>query len=93
MKQGIHPTYNDKITVTCACGNSFQTGSTESAINVEVCSACHPFYTGKQKLVDVAGRVDKFRQRQHESESLQQKKTDRKKSGKKDKADTTVKLS
>lgn len=64
MKDGIHPTYNPTVKVTCSCGHVFETGSTEKAIHVEVCSHCHPFYTGKQKLVDTAGRVDKFRQRQ-----------------------------
>lgn len=63
MKDGIHPQYFDTIDVTCSCGNSFQTGSTVEKIEVEVCSNCHPFYTGKQKLVDTAGRVDKFRKR------------------------------
>lgn len=63
MKNSIHPTYNNAITVTCVCGNTFETGSTESAIQVEICSNCHPFYTGKQKLVDTAGRVDRFRKR------------------------------
>ena len=63
MKQGIHPEYNE-ITVTCSCGNSFQTSSTMSKnLHVEVCSACHPFYTGKQKILDTAGRIDKFRQK------------------------------
>lgn len=63
MKQGIHPEYNE-ITVNCSCGNSFQTRSTMSKnLHVEVCSACHPFYTGKQKIVDTAGRVEKFRQK------------------------------
>ena len=63
MKQGIHPEYNE-ITVTCSCGNSFQTSSTMSKnLYVEVCSACHPFYTGKQKILDTAGRIDKFRQK------------------------------
>jgi large subunit ribosomal protein L31 len=63
MKAGVHPEYND-ITVTCSCGNSFTTRSTMSkALHVEVCSACHPFYTGKQKIVDTAGRVEKFRQK------------------------------
>lgn len=91
MKTDIHPTYNDAITVTCACGNSFETGSTESAITVEVCSACHPFYTGKQKLVDVAGRVDKFRQRQQESESIKEATKDKKKAPKKSNQKTDVK--
>ena len=63
MKAGVHPEYND-ITVTCSCGNSFTTRSTmNKALHVEVCSACHPFYTGKQKIVDTAGRVEKFRQK------------------------------
>ncbi len=70
MKTDIHPTYHEKVTVTCSCGNSFETGSTVKELSVEVCSACHPFYTGKQKLVDVAGRVDKFKKRQEESEAL-----------------------
>ncbi len=63
MKADIHPNYAD-ITVTCSCGNTFETRSTlGKALNVEVCSACHPFYTGKQKIVDTAGRVEKFRQK------------------------------
>ncbi|WAH36883.1 50S ribosomal protein L31 [Alicyclobacillus dauci] len=59
MKSGIHPTYN-KVLVTCACGNTFETGSTKENLRVEICSQCHPFYTGKQKLIDAGGRVDKF---------------------------------
>lgn len=59
MKQGIHPTYK-KSMVTCVCGNSFETRSTMGNIHVEICSACHPFFTGKQKLVDSAGRVERF---------------------------------
>ena len=63
MKAEIHPAY-DEITVTCSCGNSFETRSTAGkALNIEVCSQCHPFFTGKQKLLDTAGRVDKFRQK------------------------------
>lgn len=62
MKAGIHPEYKE-INVTCACGNSFVTRSTGDDLNVDVCSACHPFYTGKQKIVDSAGRVEKFRQK------------------------------
>ena len=54
MKEGIHPKYH-KITVTCACGNKFETGSTKPEIRLEMCSACHPFFTGKQKLIDTAG--------------------------------------
>ena len=59
MKAGIHPNY-EQTTIRCACGNTFTTGSTKSDIRVEICSKCHPFYTGKQKLVDTSGRVDKF---------------------------------
>jgi len=63
MKADIHPKY-EAITVSCSCGNSFKTRSTLGKdLQLEVCSACHPFYTGKQKLVDTAGRVDKFRQK------------------------------
>jgi large subunit ribosomal protein L31 len=59
MKAGIHPKY-EKAQVTCACGNSFETRSTAGDIRVEICSACHPFYTGKQKILDTEGRVEKF---------------------------------
>ena len=62
MKQGIHPKYVD-CTITCACGNVIQTRSTRPEIRVEVCSKCHPFYTGKQKLVDTGGRVERFKRR------------------------------
>ena len=63
MKPDIHPRY-EEITVACACGNTFRTRSThEGDLHVEVCSACHPFYTGQQKIVDTAGRVEKFRRR------------------------------
>lgn len=64
MKQDIHPQYKD-IKVTCSCGNSFETRSTshKDVLLIEVCSKCHPFYTGKQKIVDTAGRVDRFQQK------------------------------
>jgi len=63
MKAEIHPEYN-QIKVTCSCGNKFNTRSTNSKdMNIEVCSQCHPFYTGKQKILDTAGRVEKFRQK------------------------------
>ena len=62
MKQGIHPTYVD-CKITCACGNVIETRSTRPEIRVEVCNKCHPFYTGKQKLVDTGGRVDRFNRR------------------------------
>ncbi|MFA5753975.1 MAG: 50S ribosomal protein L31 [Patescibacteria group bacterium] len=60
MKKDIHPKYYPNCKVTCVCGNTFLTGSTEPELKVELCSACHPFYTGKQKLVDTARRVEKF---------------------------------
>jgi len=62
MKDGVHPKYGP-CTVSCGCGSTFQTRSTLRAINVEICGACHPFYTGKQKFVDTAGRVEKFMRR------------------------------
>ena len=62
MKEGIHPDYK-QTQIKCACGNVIETGSTKEDIRIEICSACHPFYTGKQKLVGTGGRVDKFRKR------------------------------
>lgn len=59
MKQGIHPKY-PKATITCACGNTFETSSTKGSMQVDICNVCHPFYTGKQKIMDTAGRVEKF---------------------------------
>ena len=61
MQASIHPTYHQKVTVACVCGNTFVTGSTIPAINTEICSNCHPFYTGKKKFVDAGGRVDRFK--------------------------------
>jgi len=63
MKKDIHPKYYTNAKVVCACGNTFTTGSTKPEIRVDLCSACHPFYTGKQKLVDTARRVEKFQAR------------------------------
>lgn len=63
MKQGIHPTYYPAAKVSCSCGNSFRVGSAKERLDVEICSRCHPFYTGGSKIVDSAGRVEKFRQR------------------------------
>jgi len=59
MKQEIHPDY-DVVTVTCSCGNTFETRSASGDLKVEICSECHPFFTGKQKMIDSAGRIDKF---------------------------------
>ncbi|MFA6251591.1 MAG: 50S ribosomal protein L31 [Candidatus Paceibacterota bacterium] len=63
MKKDIHPKYNNKSEVTCACGATFAVGSTMDKINVEICSQCHPFYTGNEKVLDTAGRVDRFKKR------------------------------
>lgn len=62
MRSGIHPDYKE-TTITCACGNVIKTRSTKENIRVEICSKCHPFYTGRQKLVDTGGRVDRFKKR------------------------------
>jgi len=62
VKKGIHPKYV-KATVRCACGNTFETGSTKEDLRVEICSKCHPFFSGKQKLVDTGGRVERFKKR------------------------------
>jgi len=66
MKKDIHPNY-DECRVTCACGNTFTTRSTKKEIRVEICSQCHPFFTGKQKFIDSAGRVEKFRKKYGEA--------------------------
>nr|WP_201750425.1 50S ribosomal protein L31 [Senegalia massiliensis] len=62
VKEGIHPEYNT-VKVRCACGNEFETGSTKEDIKVEICSECHPFFTGRQKFIDKGGRVDKFKKK------------------------------
>ena len=74
MKKEIHPKYYDKAKVTCACGNAFETGSTKEHIEVEICSKCHPFYTGKEKMIDTMGRVEKFKKRAEKKESTKKKK-------------------
>ena len=74
MKKDIHPKYYPNCKVTCVCGNTFTTGSTEPEIKVELCSACHPFYTGKQKLVDTARRVEKFEAKVKTKDTLKDKK-------------------
>ncbi len=62
MKTDIHPEYH-KVVATCACGSEFELGSVDKEISVEICSACHPFFTGKQKLIDTAGRIEKYKKR------------------------------
>lgn len=63
MKPDIHPEYNPKATVHCACGNTFRTGSVKDELKVEVCSECHPFYTGRQKFAERGGRIEKFKKK------------------------------
>lgn len=75
MKANIHPQYYDNCVVTCACGNTFVTGSTKPTIRVEICAKCHPFFTGQQKFVDTLGRVEKFQQKQKKAaENIYKKK-------------------
>ena len=77
MKDGIHPKLYTNTVVTCACGNSFVTASTVEKIHVEICSNCHPFYTGTQKLIDTEGRVEKFAKRQAQAEVSAKNKKDK----------------
>jgi len=63
MKEKIHPKYYEDAVVTCSCGNSFTTGSTRKELKVEVCSACHPYYTGERRMLDTTGRVERFKRR------------------------------
>ena len=69
MKTDLHPTYFPNAKVVCACGRSFTVGSTKEKISVEICSNCHPFFTGKQKLLDTAGRVERFRRKYAKAET------------------------
>jgi len=78
MKAGIHPVYNE-VNVTCACGFTFSTRSTHKGnIRVEICSNCHPFFTGRQKLIDTEGRVDRFQRKVLKSQAIRQKKAEQK---------------
>jgi large subunit ribosomal protein L31 len=79
MKKNIHPKYYSDATIKCACGNVVKTGSTQPELRVEICSACHPFYTGKEKLIDTAGRVEKFRRRMEKKGTRVAKKEKRQK--------------
>ncbi len=78
MKEKTHPNWYPEARVHCACGNTFTTGSTIKEIAVEICSACHPLFTGQQKLIDTAGRVDKFNQRAAAAEKKKQEAQSRK---------------
>jgi len=77
VKKGIHPEYKE-ATITCACGNVIETRTTVGDIRIEICSACHPFYTGKQKLVDTAGRVEKYMRKYKLKDTNSDKKSEEK---------------
>jgi large subunit ribosomal protein L31 len=83
MKDKIHPTYHAKATVKCACGNTFTVGSTRETLSVDICSKCHPFYTGSQQLIDTRGRVERFKTRQSKVKPKAEKKARVKKNTKK----------
>jgi len=76
MKKNIHPEYGDSV-IECACGNKVATRSTQPRIQVEICSACHPFYTGQKKIVDTAGRVDRFKRRMEKSQQIRNRKKEK----------------
>ncbi|MEK7149621.1 MAG: 50S ribosomal protein L31 [Patescibacteria group bacterium] len=79
MKKDIHPKYHQNAKVKCACGNTFEVGSTKPDLNIEICSKCHPFYTGTAKIMDIAGRVERFKTRKTKtSETPVRKKTEKK---------------
>lgn len=86
MKKEIHPKVHKNATVTCACGNTFETLSTKENITVEICSECHPFYTGQQKFVDTEGRIDKFIKKQEAAKEKREKAEKVKKAKKKKEA-------
>jgi large subunit ribosomal protein L31 len=77
MKEEIHPTYYPEATVVCACGNTWKTGSTQESIRTDVCSACHPFFTGEQRIVDTEGQVDRFYKKLKVHEDIQKEKEER----------------
>lgn len=79
MKKELHPTYYPKATVTCACGNTFIVGSTLETLEIEICSACHPFYTGHGKIVDKLGQVQKFKERLAKKQPVEKKTAPKKK--------------
>ncbi len=79
MKKKIHPEYYKEATITCACGNVFNVGATQEKIEIEICSACHPFYTGKKKLVDSTGQVDRFKKIMEKAQAIKKEAAERKK--------------
>jgi large subunit ribosomal protein L31 len=97
MKKDIHPEYTNEATIACACGNSFVVGSTKKEIRIELCNECHPFYTGKQKFVDTARRVEKFQEKLERAKAAaatrKGKKAKRAAKSQKDETDNTKKPS
>ena len=95
MKQDIHPQYYPKAKIKCVCGKTFEFGATAPEIRVEICSNCHPFYTGKEKLIDVAGRVERFKMRAAKKAKTVRKKSEKKavKKAKKNKIELAAKKS
>ena len=91
MKKDIHPKYYENATATCACGKIFEIGSTKEHLNVEICSNCHPFYTGKEKIVDTLGRVEKFRKKLEKKSKIQVSKREKKEAKSKKKAEKKAK--
>ncbi|OGV91838.1 50S ribosomal protein L31 [Microgenomates group bacterium RIFCSPLOWO2_01_FULL_46_13] len=91
MKVDIHPTWHDDAKVTCACGNTFVTGSTKPEITVDICSACHPFFTGEMRYVDVQGRVEKFQKKQRLASEYLKKRVEKKLKAKKQYRPETLK--
>ncbi len=85
MKSDTHPTYFPQAKVTCVCGNAFTVGSTKETLNVEICSDCHPFFTGNDKVMDTAGRVEKFRVRKEKAVAAPAKKAKTTKAAKEEK--------
>src|SRR5258708_33969391 len=92
MKAAIHPKWNHQATVICACGNTFTTGSTQDEIRVDICSACHPFYTGSMKFVDVQGRVDRFEKLRKMAQGKAQTKNQKKEKAPKEQQKTLKKM-
>ena len=78
MKKGIHPDWQHDATVTCACGNTFKTGSTKKELEVDICAKCHPFFTGEMRFVDRQGRVDKFKKKMAAAKAAQEKASQKK---------------
>lgn len=78
MKKDIHPEYHEDAIIKCACGNTIKTGSSKKEAEIEICSACHPFFTGKKKIIDTAGRVEKFQSRLESARQARVKKASKK---------------